>query len=142
MGHPHPLYGRAFTRPVTFGADSLESLPCTLRCHVLGSCLLLLVVVNCEYYACPAMLAFASACLTRRSAVQLMVVAPLKSERPTIRLGYTARGPSRSAFSQAPRKLLLVEFSREEHGYQNSWSRSGGGSNSIPGALPKQCSCF
>ena len=39
------------------------------------------------------------------------------SEKPRIRSGC----PSRSTFSQAPRKLLLVEFGREEYGYRTSW---------------------
>ena len=58
------------------------------------------------------------------------------SEKPRIRLGYTVRSPSRSAFSKAPRKLVLVDFDRKEYGYQTSWSRFGGGSNNTPGALP------
>ena len=39
------------------------------------------------------------------------------SEKPRIRLGR----PSRSAFSQTPRKLLLVDFDRKEYGYRTSW---------------------
>ena len=42
-------------------------------------------------------------------------------------MGYTVRNPSRSAFDQAPRNLVLVDFGSEEYGYQASWSRSGGG---------------
>ena len=49
------------------------------------------------------------------------------SEKPRIRLGYTVRSPSRSAFSKAPRKLVLVDFGRKEYGYQTSWSRLVGG---------------
>ena len=53
-----------------------------------------------------------------------------KSEKPRIRLGYTVRSPSRSAFSKAPRKLLLVDFGRKEYGYQTSWRRFVGGGGS------------
>ena len=41
---------------------------------------------------------------------------PTKYEKPRIRLGC----PSRSTFSQAPRKLLLVDFGRKEYGYRTS----------------------
>ena len=47
------------------------------------------------------------------------------SEKPRIRLGC----PSRSTFSQAPRKLLHVEFGRKEYGSRTSWR----GFNSTPG---------
>ena len=39
-----------------------------------------------------------------------------KSAKPRTRLGC----PSRSTFSQAPRKLLLVDFGRKEYGYRTS----------------------
>ena len=42
------------------------------------------------------------------------------SEKPRIRWGYTVRSPSRSAFSRAPQKLVLVDFGREEYSYQRS----------------------
>ena len=42
------------------------------------------------------------------------------SEKPRIRL----RCPSRSTFSLAPRKLLLVDFGRKEYGYGTSWRGS------------------
>ena len=59
-----------------------------------------------------------------------------KSEKTRIQLGNMVKSPSRSAFSQAPRKSLLVDFGRKEYGYQTTWSIFGGGSNSTPGALP------
>ena len=49
------------------------------------------------------------------------------SEKPRIQLGCTIRSPSRSAFSQAPQTLLLVDFGRKGYGYQTSWNRSEGG---------------
>ena len=33
-------------------------------------------------------------------------------------------------------ELVLVDFGKNRYGYQTSWRRSGGGSNSAPGALP------
>ena len=48
-----------------------------------------------------------------------------------IRLGYRVRSPSRSAFSQAPRKLLHVDFGRKEYGYQTTWIGFGAGSSSV-----------
>ena len=47
------------------------------------------------------------------------------SEKPWIRLGC----PSRSTFSQPPRKLLLVDFGRKEYRCRTSWR----GFNSTPG---------
>ena len=43
--------------------------------------------------------------------------AVLNSEEPRVRLGC----PSRSTFSQAPRKLVVVDFGRKEYGYRTSW---------------------
>ena len=54
------------------------------------------------------------------------------SEKPRIRLGCMVRNPSRSAFSQAARKLFLVDFGRKEYGYRASWSGSTGGVSSTP----------
>ena len=43
------------------------------------------------------------------------------SEIPRILLGYTVRSPSRSAFSQASRELLLLVYlGREGYGHQTS----------------------
>ena len=47
------------------------------------------------------------------------------SGKPRIRKGCA----SRNTFSQAPRKLLLVDFGRKEYGYGTSWR----GFNSFPG---------
>ena len=42
-----------------------------------------------------------------------------KSQKPRIRLEHAVRTPSRSAFSWAPRKLLLVDFGKPFYGYQS-----------------------
>ena len=49
--------------------------------------------------------------------VDVLFRSPILAEKPRIRLGC----PSRSTFSQAPRKLRLVDFGRKEYGYQTSW---------------------
>ena len=56
--------------------------------------------------------------------------------------GCTVRSPSRSAFEQAPRKLVLVDFGREEYSYQASWRRFRGGPAALHEPYFKQYSWF
>ena len=53
----------------------ISSLLRSMALHVLGSCLLLLLVLHCGYYICPSTLTQASACLSNRTTVYVTVVA-------------------------------------------------------------------